>query len=409
MVAIHSPYQSVDGADSQEEDRLDFEHTGKESLESLNIERGEHHTLQYSQGLHPRHWAFQDKTSKRGLRLLLIVVPLLLVAGGLLGLLAQTFTSSAAAKTQALNEPKRLKVAYATLLSAKDENVAKESTIYDDKYFVATRILGYQLLHDPETRTQLGAPFVVIATPNVSQAKVDRLERDGITVFRAKQEIDPPLYRKYDRNRFIGVWNKLYVWQWTQYDRVVFIDNDHILLKRLDDIFDETAAQTFPNVNNQTLVYADEEPQPTEYVFAGQHEIKQSGHHHPPTQEDFEPGWTGINYANGGFFVTKPDMKMFNYMQSILRVKDKFTPYWAEQDFLNHVFNPAGNLPVKMLPPLWSLHRPTIEDTRESVGIHALHEKWWNVWQSKEMQEKMQAIRWKMEGFYTAWDTYIKP
>jgi hypothetical protein len=37
----------------------------------------------------------------------------------------------------------------------------------DDLYFVGTRILIYQLLHDPETRTNNSYPFVVLVTEDV--------------------------------------------------------------------------------------------------------------------------------------------------------------------------------------------------------------------------------------------------
>ncbi len=50
------------------------------------------------------------------------------------------------------NDPKPpLKVAFATLLSGFEKNIEKETTIDDDPYFVNTRMLGYQLLHDPVT------------------------------------------------------------------------------------------------------------------------------------------------------------------------------------------------------------------------------------------------------------------
>jgi len=37
----------------------------------------------------------------------------------------------------------------------------------DDLYFVGTRMLVYQLLHDPETRTNNSYPFLVLVTEDV--------------------------------------------------------------------------------------------------------------------------------------------------------------------------------------------------------------------------------------------------
>ena len=39
----------------------------------------------------------------------------------------------------------------------------------DDNYFVATRMLNYQLLHDPPTRTNSSYSFIVLVTDEVSQ------------------------------------------------------------------------------------------------------------------------------------------------------------------------------------------------------------------------------------------------
>ena len=43
-------------------------------------------------------------------------------------------------------------------------------------------MLIYQLLHDPETRTNTSIPFLVLVTEDVSQDKRDRLTKDGATV-----------------------------------------------------------------------------------------------------------------------------------------------------------------------------------------------------------------------------------
>jgi alpha-N-acetylglucosamine transferase len=78
-------------------------------------------------------------------------------------------------------EPLRLqtidsKYAYATFL-ASDGVDSTNSSINDDKYFVATRILAYQLLHAPETKTNHDYPFIVLVNKGVSEAKRDRLRR----------------------------------------------------------------------------------------------------------------------------------------------------------------------------------------------------------------------------------------
>lgn len=68
------------------------------------------------------------------------------------------------------------KHAYATFLASDSEEDSYDS-INEDKYFVATRILAYQLLHAPETRSNNSIPFVVLVNKHVSEAKRDRLRR----------------------------------------------------------------------------------------------------------------------------------------------------------------------------------------------------------------------------------------
>lgn len=57
--------------------------------------------------------------------------------------------------------------AFAAFLAAPSMNTKDDS---DDLYFVGTRMLIYQLLHDPETRTNNSYPFVVLATQDVGMS-----------------------------------------------------------------------------------------------------------------------------------------------------------------------------------------------------------------------------------------------
>ncbi len=72
---------------------------------------------------------------------------------------AQGYTHS---KEQELSMTRNaIKVAFATLLSGFEKIIEKETTADDDPYCRQTRMLGYQLLHDPVTRNRLGAPLIV--------------------------------------------------------------------------------------------------------------------------------------------------------------------------------------------------------------------------------------------------------
>lgn len=61
------------------------------------------------------------------------------------------------------------RLAYATFLGGEGVPEGNDPHNFeDDKYFVATRVLAYQLLHAPETRTTHNIPLIVLVTPAVS-------------------------------------------------------------------------------------------------------------------------------------------------------------------------------------------------------------------------------------------------
>jgi alpha-N-acetylglucosamine transferase len=74
------------------------------------------------------------------------------------------------------------KYAFATLLAGatSDGNVS-------DPYFVATRMLTYQLLHAYQTRSRQHIPFLVAVLPDYDPGKRTRLRLDGATVV----EVEP--------------------------------------------------------------------------------------------------------------------------------------------------------------------------------------------------------------------------
>ncbi|KAI7351820.1 hypothetical protein KC336_g22481, partial [Hortaea werneckii] len=64
--------------------------------------------------------------------------------------------------------------AYATFLAGDSSALAEDKILEHDKYFVATRILAYQLLHAPETKSKHDYPFIVLVTSDVSTEKRER-------------------------------------------------------------------------------------------------------------------------------------------------------------------------------------------------------------------------------------------
>lgn len=248
----------------------------------------------------------------------------------------------------------------------------------EDHYFIGTRMLIYQLLHDPETCTNTSIPLVVLVTSDVSQANREQLRKDGAQVMEA-DEIKFG-WIKPRRERWTHVMDKLYAFKLTQFDKVLLLDADIVVTKRLDSIFDDLAAQESANLQMPDEIYSDEAPQPSSYIMAG-------------SSERFEK-----DRLNAGFVILKPSKEIFELYLSVGKTEGKFPGTSPEQDLWNYVHNPDGNMPWKQIDPGWALNLPSWHDYNH--GIATLHEKYWKMGVDNNLKEVLLKSRWKMEGFF---------
>lgn len=124
----------------------------------------------------------------------------------------------------------KAKYAFATFLAG---NADLDENWENDHYFVATRILAYQLLHAPETSSRdKSIPFVVLVTENVSEEKRQRLRKDGAIVVVA--DYIKADWVKTETSTWQDVMTKLRMWELTQFERICFLDGDTVLVEPLD-------------------------------------------------------------------------------------------------------------------------------------------------------------------------------
>jgi inositol 3-alpha-galactosyltransferase len=137
--------------------------------------------------------------------------------------------------------------AYATFLATRLQDADTE-----DAYFTAVRVLNYQLQHSPDTRTRQAIPFVVLVAPFVSAKKRDTLTAEGAIVVPVELlEPDGADWLRPGETRFVDQFTKLRLFQQTQYDRILYLDADMLLLRSLDDIWDEPVARVvYPTLTN---------------------------------------------------------------------------------------------------------------------------------------------------------------
>ncbi|KAG9664132.1 nucleotide-diphospho-sugar transferase, partial [Aureobasidium melanogenum] len=285
------------------------------------------------------------------------------------------------------------KLAYMTLLT---NTMNAPENPSDDHYFMATRILGYQIMHQPSTKTQENIPFVVLVTNDVLQNRRDLLVADGAIVIEVETVDVDTSWVHGEMPQWKDLMNKLRAWEFVQYEKVAFLDGDFILNRCMDGMFDDPATEPAPLVKTNMLP-EDEGHLPETYVLATVAEANPF-HKYPPKAENND--YKDPNYFNAGFFIFKPDVKLFSHFQKILTLKGRFDPKYMEQNLLNYAFRREGQMPWIEMEGSWHIRFPSVHD-KES-GVASMHDKWWSAHMDKKLQPYYDSIRWKMEGYYEA-------
>lgn len=111
-----------------------------------------------------------------------------------------------------------------------------EGTPKDDEYLLGLRVL-IRSIQDTGTPHDI----VVLLSSNVRDSTRATLAGDGALLHEVANLQNPFETKVEGRNsykaRFIYSFNKLYVWNMTQYTRVVFLDSDNIFLHNMDALF----------------------------------------------------------------------------------------------------------------------------------------------------------------------------
>ncbi|KAH8697888.1 nucleotide-diphospho-sugar transferase [Talaromyces proteolyticus] len=282
--------------------------------------------------------------------------------------------------------------AIATFLS---EDPSEENSP-EDYYFLATRILAYQLLHDPATRcNRTNIPFVVLVTDEVNEAKRNQLTRDGAKVVRA-QDIPLTRWTSTGATHWKNQFNKLRLLEMTQYDRVLFLDADTILTRPIDGIFNEPESQVAATsllVERPKQIRWDEGQPPAEYVFAARSDSSISGqrdHPFPPERTD---------EFGAGFWLAAPSEELYQYFLNVMSHYHRFDPTAIDRSLLNYAFRRDGTMPWQELNYTWSATWPNSHDVEG--GVVSLHEKFWREGPD-DLKARWLALKKKMETYLRA-------
>lgn len=310
--------------------------------------------------------------------------------------------------------PAQSKHAFALLVGRDFQNDSAPDE--QDTYFVAARVLIYQLLHAPHTHTNTSLDVVVLATTDVRASKIARLAADGARVLVADPVSSP--WIKSGEPRWADVLTKLRVWALTEYEKVLFLDSDMLLLDRMDGIFADPA--TKPQPPDLKLADPSEPTLPATYVLAAQAIQNQRMHPYPPD---------GGDYFSGGFFLCQPSLTLYEYYLNLTAEdtnappdrsetpkpakKQKFDPFLGEQSLLNYAHRRDGPMPWRDVHYTWTTTWPSWREVAR--GAKSLHEKWWlnnlpglEDERDQELRRRWWRVRWEMDGFYWARDGVLR-
>ncbi|KAH8693691.1 putative glycosyl transferase family 8 family [Talaromyces proteolyticus] len=243
-----------------------------------------------------------------------------------------------------------------------------------ENYFTAVKLLTYQLVHDPRTRVRDNTPFIVPVTKDVEQERQDTLRHSGATVISVDDVQRDWIHPKWPR--WNGVLAKLNLWTLTDYEKVVFVDADTVILHPMDKIFSIRATDirdTLPTPSRVISTTANMPvTPPPKYMIAGIHDRWMEANKRPP---ETEPFYVLDNYMNAGFFVISPSKEMFEYYLSLLDHPDAFDVDYPEQNLLNFAHRTDGQMPWQDLGTYWNAI--TQLNPSYDPNVRSLHHKWW--------------------------------
>ncbi|KAL2834794.1 nucleotide-diphospho-sugar transferase [Aspergillus pseudoustus] len=294
------------------------------------------------------------------------------------------------------NEPQQY--AFATILTGEENH---DKPVLEKPYFMAARLLTYQLLHSPNTRSATEIPFLVLVTEDVPEEQRTVLAQDGATVVPVESISRDWVLPKWDRWK--GVLAKLNVWKMTTYDKIAFLDADSILFRPVDGIFTNPTTAIQKTKPDKTKAVPSLSVLPSTYMIAGIHDSWVETNLPPVKDEPGKDFYVKNHYMNAGFFVFAPSVQVFEYYTSLLNSPGAFDPNYPEQNLLNCAHRVDGRMPWVDIGTQWS-KKGTGRDEYEK-GLKSVHQKWWVAMGDEVLDGYVAKVMKEMKGFFNITET----
>lgn len=178
--------------------------------------------------------------------------------------------------------------------------LAVVSAIYNNDYMEAVQVLAYSL-----RRVHIQADLILLFISNrLNQSTLNRCQEAGWHLW-AVDRIDPPRFAII-YPRFRDQYTKLRIWSLINYDRVLYLDADTLVVRDINELFTGT-------------IFEDDQDGLLAAV------------------EDVWQGQIGPNF-NAGVLLIRPNQTIFEDMLVKMHNMAAYGSYWAEQGFLNWYF-----------------------------------------------------------------------
>ncbi|GKV06816.1 hypothetical protein SLEP1_g18652 [Rubroshorea leprosula] len=224
-------------------------------------------------------------------------------------------------------------------------------------------------------------PLVVAVLPDVPQHHRQILESQGCIV-REIQPVHPPENQtQFAMAYYVINYSKLRIWEFVEYDRMVYLDGDIQVFDNIDHLFDLPTGYFYAVMDCFCEKTWSQSPQ---------YKIGYCQQCPDKVQWPIEMGSPPPLYFNAGMFVFEPDLLTYSSLLETLKVTPPTS--FAEQDFLNmffrKIYKPIPSVYNLVLAMLWR-HPENIDvDKVKVVHYCAAGSKPWRYTGKEENMER---------------------